>query len=612
MRRPIGSAFGQNFLASRSSTITTRGAAGRVALREQPAALQRHAQRFQIPGTHVQHAGRDDRLPRSHHISLGNDHAAAAVPAERQEAADAGRLDARQRADTLERAAHIRSQRRIIRIPGRQRAHAPGHHVLRLEARIDAEELPEAREQQSRADEQDEGQRHLRDNEPAAHEARRTAGGPGAAVLPQDDAQVAAGQLQGGHRADHQAERQRKAHRERDDPAVHPDLVSARHVGQSRRGQRVEAPEARREAEDSPGDRQQHRLGDELPDDARARRAERVTGGHLLEPSAGSDEREVRDVDRRNQQHEQHAAPEEVERRAHAAHHVGFERHEPRVIARVDKGRLQRTGTLEVPDGQRVDAGLRLRQRGAGREPRDLLVILAVPFVFGTLLGGERQGHPDTHVGIEEGEILRQDADNRVELVVEPEIATDDAVDAAGHALGERVAEHGDAVTAGLPVVLREQPAAYGVRPQHPEERWRDLHRRHALRARALADSKAAETIERPRVEHVGQRQAIEVVRDRRPGAFDAGARERVERGHDPIGFGIRQRPEQDRSDDREDGGVGANAERQRQEGGEGEGAGPSRGAGTRSGDPVAVCPQLPPCSTRRPGLKLYGYATGV
>ena len=562
-----------------------------VALSEQPASLQRNAQRFQIPGSHVQHAGRDDRLPRSHHISLGNDHAAAAVPAEREEAADAGRLHARQRADALERAAHIRSQRGIIRIPGGQRAHAPGHHVLRLEARVDAQELPEAREQQSGADQQHECQRHLRDDEPAADVAGTPAGGSGPAILPQDVAQVPSGHLHRGHRADNDSERQRQNGGERHDRAVHPDLVGARHVGQAQRRQRVEAPEPQREAEASPDDRQQHRLGDELTGDARAIRPERVARGELLQTPARAHEGKIRDVDRRNQQDEQHAAPQQLERRAHVAHHVGFERRELRVIARVDERLLQRTGPLEDHAVQGVDACLRLRQRGAGREPADLLVVLAVAGFFGTLLVGEREGHPDSQIGIEEGEIRRQHADHFVELVVETEIAADDAVDAAGLALGERVAEDGDLVTPQLALVLREQPAAHGGRPQDAEERRRHLHRGHTLGARAFADSKPAELIERLRLEHGRQRQAVEVVRHRRPRAFDAGAREGVVHGHEPAGLGVWQRPKQDRSDDREDGGVGADAQRQRQEGGEGEGAVLPEEPEREDGDPAAVCP---------------------
>ena len=120
---------------------------------------------------------------------------------------------------------------------------------------------------------------------------------------------------------------------------------------------------------------------------------------------------------------------------ADVAHHVGFERHELRVIARVDERAASTDRPLDDHGIEGVDARLRLRQRGAGREPADLLVVLAVARFFGTLLVGERERHPDSQLGIEESEVRRQHADDFVELVVEAEIAADDAVDAARRAL---------------------------------------------------------------------------------------------------------------------------------------------------------------------------------
>ena len=72
------------------------------------------------------------------YIPLGDDDAAVAVPAERQEAADASGLDAGQRADLAERARRVRPQRRIVRILRFERADAARDDVLRPEARIDA------------------------------------------------------------------------------------------------------------------------------------------------------------------------------------------------------------------------------------------------------------------------------------------------------------------------------------------------------------------------------------------------------------------------------------------------------------------------------------------
>jgi hypothetical protein len=54
IRRPTGSAFGQNRFASPSSMMMTGGGRGRhVAVGEQSTADERHAQRLQVPGRHV-------------------------------------------------------------------------------------------------------------------------------------------------------------------------------------------------------------------------------------------------------------------------------------------------------------------------------------------------------------------------------------------------------------------------------------------------------------------------------------------------------------------------------------------------------------------------------
>ena len=103
---------------------------------------------------------------------------------------------------------------------------------------------------------------------------------------------------------------------------------------------------------------------------------------------------------------------------------------------------------LDDPRVQGVDACLGLRQRYARGEPRDLLVVLAVRRSSAALLVGERERDPEPHVRVEEGERLGQHADDRVELVVQPQLASDDAVDAAGLTLGERVAQNRDAVRA--------------------------------------------------------------------------------------------------------------------------------------------------------------------
>ena len=90
------------------------------------------------------------------------------------------------------------------------------------------------------------------------------------------------------------------------------------------------------------------RLGEQLPRDAAGTGAERVPGGQLLHAPAGAHQHEIGDVGGGNQQHEQHAAPQQMQRRAHVADDVRFERDERGVIAGVDEQRLERPGLLDV------------------------------------------------------------------------------------------------------------------------------------------------------------------------------------------------------------------------------------------------------------------------
>ena len=123
------------------------------------------------------------------------------------------------------------------------------------------------------------------------------------------------------------------------------------------------------------------------------------------------------------------------------------------------------TGAPHVRRVQRVDARLRLRERRTWREPRDLLVVLAVPRILGPLLVGERQRRPDPDVRVQELEVWRQHADDRVGLIVQPQLPSHGTLGAAGEPCGERVAEHGHVIAAVLSVAsVNKRPRAARAR----------------------------------------------------------------------------------------------------------------------------------------------------
>ena len=199
-------------------------------------------------------------------------------------------------------------------------------------------------------------------------------------------------------------------------------------------------------ADRQPRDRGDHRqddaLGDELPRDPPFAGAERQPGGELLQPRARSHQHEVGDVDAADQQHEQRAAPHQVERRLDFAHQRVLQRIDGGVEAGVDQQRLELRELLEVARVDRVDLLLRPRHARAGLEPADVLPAVVVAHRVALLLRRERQRPPQHHVRVEEVEALRHHADDRERLAVDPDVLADHRRIAAELRLPQRVAQH--------------------------------------------------------------------------------------------------------------------------------------------------------------------------
>ena len=249
MRRPIGSAFGQNLFASRSSTMTTLGASGGVAVGEEAAALERHAQRLEEAGCDLHLIRRDHRLARRHHVSLGDDRRCCCRPAERQIAGRAGGRDARDGADALERALDEApaASHRPYSATGRPTwpvrtcsALKPGSTASSCRKLANSSPAPMSSTNASAT---------CTATSAPAHDAGAPAGGSGPAVLAQDDVEIDAGELRQRHRADDDALQDGQPEREGHDHPVHADLVTARQLRQAERRQPVEAPRAEGEPE---------------------------------------------------------------------------------------------------------------------------------------------------------------------------------------------------------------------------------------------------------------------------------------------------------------------------------------------------------------------------
>ena len=121
--------------------------------------------------------------------------------------------------------------------------------------------------------------------------------------------------------------------------------------------------------------------------DPREPGAERVPRRQLLHARARADEHQVGDVDGADEQHEDDAAPEQVERAAQVAHQVVLQRHDDGVEAGVDQDLFELGKAIEVARVQRVDLLARLLDRRARLQPRDVRPVVAVARVVRFLLG---------------------------------------------------------------------------------------------------------------------------------------------------------------------------------------------------------------------------------
>ena len=134
------------------------------------------------------------------------------------------------------------------------------HRAARLESGIDLGQREEAANQQARAGEQHDRERHFRDDESRAQPLRLPSAAAAASAFLQSLQEMIVGGLQRRNQAEHQAGEQRRAEREPHDGAVQADLVDARQIRGPRGDQRLRAPVGERQAERAADQAEQDRL----------------------------------------------------------------------------------------------------------------------------------------------------------------------------------------------------------------------------------------------------------------------------------------------------------------------------------------------------------------
>ena len=352
--------------------------------------------------------------------------------------------------------------------------------------------------------------------------------------------------------------------------AIQPDLGPVGQVleveaadGSKRRGAHPQSGDRRRQ-------RQDHVLDHELPCDLDGGGAEGQPGRQLLEPRPGAYQDEVGHVDAADQEHEEGAAPQQVQRRLHRSHEVVGIPIDYRAEPRVEQDLLVLREALKIGRVQGVDLGLRLLESCAWLEPTDVPVVVAVALGVGFLLGRERKRSPERDVGCHGLEGPGHHADDPVGLAVEAQVLAHRSGIAAELAVPEGIAQHDLLLVPDLAFLLGERPSERRGDPEQGEERRRDVHDPDAGGHAVLAEAHAAVVEHGLVLEDSRLAEAVVVVGHPRvrdvPGPSLGIA---VAHQQDPVRLRDGEGPEQHVTHHGKEGRVGADAERQGQRGGQ-------------------------------------------
>ncbi len=234
-----------------------------------------------------------------------------------------------------------------------------------------------------------------------------------------------------------------------------------------------ERPRSHEDAGDGPEDGQEQALGQELPDDPAAGRAQGRPHRDLAPTRGGAGQEQARDVGAGDQedggdgQDEHDQGPARVSQELLAqGQHEGPEA-------------LVREVALEAPRHDR-DVFLRLGQAGPRLGARDHLQIVGAP--VGQLLGREGRRYPEPDVPLHELELPRHHPHHRVLLAVQEEVPAENARIASESSLPEPVAQHDHAGRAGPVLLGGEHAPDPGGHAEQGEEGGGDTPRLHLLR----------------------------------------------------------------------------------------------------------------------------------
>ena len=286
-------------------------------------------------------------------------------------------------------------------------------HAARVEAGVDALELPEAAHQQARARHQHHGGRELEGGERPARAQAVAARRPPA--LAQARLRLA-GAAQGRQRTEHQGREDRGGEREGERAAVDRHLIEPRQLGADRPHEPHEPPRDER-SEGAAEAGEQQALGEQLAEEPPRARAEGGADRELALAAHAAREDEVGDAGAGHQQQQADRSEQQQQRPARVAHHLVLERADEGAAAEVVVGIR-----LLEPLHERAHVGLRRGQAGLGLQPREHAQVVAPAEL---VVRAERERLEDLIAQARHARLRRHHAHEREGLAVEQHAPAD-------------------------------------------------------------------------------------------------------------------------------------------------------------------------------------------
>ena len=319
----------------------------------------------------------------------------AITAGEREEEARGGALHA---GDHGERGLQLALERGALfgLLSGPAAEELESEQVTGVEAGLDAPKREEAAEHEPAADQQDEAERHFRDDHSVAQPAG-AAESCVAAAAAQHLGDIGARGAPGRDGAEDGGGGERGEQGEPDCGGIDGDGIEARQVGGRERAQLTDGERGQRDTRGAPGDGEYQRLRKHLDQEPPPVAAERGPHGQFALAQRGAHQQQVGHIRAGDEEQEDHRAHQGDQGRAHGFDHVpvhGFDAHGEarRVLDAVDAAH---------GGGVAIGGGLGARQSGAGAQPRDRAPgdVVAIGVVVGDARGEPKIGHT-LHVGV--------------------------------------------------------------------------------------------------------------------------------------------------------------------------------------------------------------------